>query len=125
MSNRIMRARRRRGPSDALHFPQMASAPPTSRTGPTGLLLAVALLTLVAVLLITLVPLAPCRGCLIRNAYEEQIRREWQEVATHGMRNGTEEIPGTKTVLPPRSLCRACGNTGKMTLLKKWLGMGT
>jgi hypothetical protein len=102
----------------------MASAPPKVRTCPTGLLLATALLTMAAVLVITLVPLAPCKGCQIRNAYEEQLLRREQDITTV-TRNGTEVIPRTTTVLPPRSLCRACGNTGKMTLLKKWLGMGS
>ncbi len=77
-----------------------------------------------AVLVITLVPLVACKGCQIMNAYEEQIRRDEQDI-TVVTRNGTEVIPGTKTVLPARPLCRACGNTGKMTLLKKWLGMGS
>jgi hypothetical protein len=88
-----------------------------------GLLLAAALLVFAAALVITLVPLAPCRGCQLMNGYEEQIRQEEQDI-TIVTRNGTEVIPGRKTVFPPRPLCRACGNTGKMTLLKKWLGMG-
>ncbi len=90
----------------------------------TSLLIGATLLTAGAVLVVTLVPLAPCKGCLIRNAYEDQLRAEAEDL-TIVTQQGKQVIPGKKSVLPARPLCPACHNTGKMPLLRKWLGQGS
>jgi hypothetical protein len=96
-------------------------ADPRSRGLAVGALVAGALLLAGAVLVVTLVPLVPCKGCVMWNHFEEKIRREGiTELVVYG-HDGMKDFVLSRGPLPTRPFCRACGNTGKMTLLRKWL----
>jgi hypothetical protein len=95
------------------------SRPSGSRSRPVTLLMATAVFLIVGVVVIALVPSIRCKGCAIRNAYEEQLWRS--ERYEFGARGGIKENPKAGATPPPPAFCEDCRPAGKMTLLRDWL----
>jgi hypothetical protein len=83
-----------------------------------SILATIALLLTGTALFVTIVPRVPCKPCLVREAFDEQIHME-----RHTSPDGKHVVVGPSAARKPLDLssCTDCGGRMKMTLLRSWL----